>query len=425
MSVELASTKSSIANLSKTIIGAGMLAMPYAYRADGIILGSLIIVIAGITAGFGLYLQLRSARFLPEGQATFFGVCSISYPHLSSLFDFSVFLQCFGSAVSYLVIIGDLLPDLVNNDQFNRTAAILLSTIIIVPLCYLKNLDSLKYTSIVGLVAIAYLFLLVVLHFISGDTPSELRGPVRILKPLSLSSVFSTFSIIVFAFTGHQNMYSIINESKDKSTKNILKVIGSALGAATFLFVFIGLAGYFTFGDNVQGNVVLMFKDSIPNIVGRYAIILMVILSFPLMFHPCRLSAKNIFFWLSNLHKESKQEEDELTLLLATPLQDHAPVLVPFSNTSHVAFTTGLLLALYGLALSVSEFALVLSLVGATGSTSISFILPGLFGYKLLANDPTVNLYKSDLVVKYLSLALTVWGVFVMVLCIGATLLYT
>lgn len=431
----LASPISSIASLSKTIVGAGMLAIPYAFRADGILLGILIIILAGITSAFGLYVQLRTSKFLPEGHATFFGICSITYPNLSLVFDLSIFLQCFGCCISYLVIVGDLLPDLIAHEAFTRSWAIVSSAVIIAPLCYFKNLDSLKYTSILGLAAIAYLFVLVVAHYVVGDVPQELKGDVSVFKPLSLSSILSTFSIIIFAFTGHQNMYSIINESRDKSSKNILFVISTVMSGSVVLFLVIGLAGYMTFGSNVSGNVVLMYNSAIVNLIGRYAIILMVILSLPLMFHPCRLSANNFIYFtkITYLHKKPNTAVSEETPLLnddtnprANDINDAAltqkPVIVPFSHTTFVVLTTVLLLAAYILALSVTSFALVLSLVGATGSTAISFILPGLFGYKLLGNDPASSTYKEDRLVKQLSLLLTVWGVFVMVLCVSATL---
>ncbi|GMM32976.1 Avt7 protein [Saccharomycopsis crataegensis] len=427
----LASTISSIANLTKTIVGAGMLAIPYAFRADSIIFGILIILLAGVASGFGLYLQFRSSKFLPPGHATFFSVCSITYPKLSAIFDLAIFLQCYGCCVSYLVIVGDLLPDLIKHDSFQRSQAILSSAIIIFPLLYLKSLNSLKYTSMLGLAAIAYLFLLVVAHFVVGDVSSELKGEIRIIEPLGLVPMLSTFSIIVFAYTGHQNMYSVINESKDKSTKNILVIIVSCVAISTTLFIIIGLAGYLTFGSNVSGNVILMYDNKLPNIIGRYATIFMVIFSLPLMFHPCRLSANNIVYYIqTNYCSQTEMKtitEDEETPLLQTDEpspSEMQPVIVPFSNKTFIVLTTSLGLLAYVLALSISEFALVLSLVGATGSTTISFILPGLFGYKLLANDHTDINYKQDRIFKLFSVGLTYWGFLVMFVCVGATLFF-
>ena len=74
-----------------------------------------------------------------------------------------------------------------------------------IPLSFLRRLDSLKYTSVVALVSIGYLVILVVAHFIKGDTGEE-RGPIRIIQPEGVVAVLSSFPVIVFAYTCHQNV---------------------------------------------------------------------------------------------------------------------------------------------------------------------------------------------------------------------------
>lgn len=56
------------------------------------------------------------------------------------------------------------------------------------------------------------------------------------------------------------------------------------------------------------------------------------------------------------------------------------------SDTRFALLTTVILTLAYITALSVSSLARMLAFVGSTGSTSISFILPGLFYYKI--SDP-------------------------------------
>lgn len=79
----------------------------------GIVLGSLVIVWSGITAGFGLYLQTRCAQYIERGSASFFALSQITYPNAAIIFDAAIAIKCFGVAVSYLIIIGDLMPGVV------------------------------------------------------------------------------------------------------------------------------------------------------------------------------------------------------------------------------------------------------------------------------------------------------------------------
>ena len=87
--------------------------MPLALSRMGILLGTFIILWSGLTAGFGLYLQTRCAKYLDRGSASFFALSQITYPNAAVIFDFAIAIKCFGVGVSYLIIIGDLMPGVV------------------------------------------------------------------------------------------------------------------------------------------------------------------------------------------------------------------------------------------------------------------------------------------------------------------------
>lgn len=108
-----ASWLSSVINLLNTIVGAGVLAMPHAMANMGITLGVFVICWAGLTSGFGLYLQTRCARYLDRGRSSFFALSQITYPNAAVVFDAAIAIKCFGVGVSYLIIIGDLMPGVV------------------------------------------------------------------------------------------------------------------------------------------------------------------------------------------------------------------------------------------------------------------------------------------------------------------------
>lgn len=100
-------------SLLSSVVGAGVLAMPLAMAHMGIILGVCVILWSGITSGFGLYLQSRCAQYLDRGTASFFALSQITYPNAAVIFDAAIAIKCFGVGVSYLIIIGDLMPGVV------------------------------------------------------------------------------------------------------------------------------------------------------------------------------------------------------------------------------------------------------------------------------------------------------------------------
>ena len=85
----------------------------------GITLGILVIIWAGVTAGFGLYLQTKCARYLDRGSSSFFALSQITYPNAAVVFDAAIAIKCFGVGVSYLIIIGDLMPGVVRGFDEN------------------------------------------------------------------------------------------------------------------------------------------------------------------------------------------------------------------------------------------------------------------------------------------------------------------
>ncbi len=87
--------------------------MPLALSRMGILVGVLVIMWSAVAAGFGLYLQARCARYLERGSSSYFALSHITYPNAAIVFDTAIAIKCFGVAVSYLIIIGDLMPGVV------------------------------------------------------------------------------------------------------------------------------------------------------------------------------------------------------------------------------------------------------------------------------------------------------------------------
>ncbi|KAK6072304.1 transmembrane amino acid transporter [Seiridium cupressi] len=388
---------SSIINLLNTIVGAGTLAMPAALSHFGIIPGVIVIVWSGFTSAFGLYLQSRCARYLDRGSASFFALSQLTYPNAAVIFDAAIAIKCFGVGVSYMIIIGDLMPGvmlgLTSRAQelpflLDRNFWITAFMLAIIPLCFLKRLDSLKYTSLIALVSIGYLIILVVYHFAADVIPD--RAPVRIITWDGPISALSNLPVVVFAYTCHQNMFSILNEIKDNSPKSVLGVIGSSIGSAASIYVLVAITGYLTFGDAIKGNIVSMYPPSIASTIAKAAIVVLVLFSIPLQVHPCRASIDAVLKWRPNAtlrQSQSRSHSPGSRALLPTAQgrSDHGST-APMSDLRFAILSTVILVLSYIVALTVVSLERVLAYVGSTGSTSISFILPGLFYYKI--SDP-------------------------------------
>ncbi|KAI9845751.1 MAG: hypothetical protein M1837_004584 [Sclerophora amabilis] len=456
-----ASWLSSNINLLNTIIGAGVLAMPSALSHMGMVLGILVIIWAGVTSAFGLYLQTRCARYLERGSASFFSLSQITYPNAAVIFDGAIAIKCFGVGVSYLIIIGDLMPGVIrafSEDAggfgflLDRQFWITVFMLLVIPLSFLRRLDSLKYTSVIALISIGYLVVLVLYHFIKGDTLDQ-RGDVRVIKWGGPLATLSSFPVIVFAYTCHQNMFSVLNEIKNNSHKSTTSVVGTSIGSAGIIYILVAIAGYLSFGDNVGGNVVRMYGPSTASTIAKAAIVILFVFSYPLQVHPCRASVDAILKWRPNLRKSPTDTSESSPSRLVSLLPPHRAMnqarADAMSDTRFAAISTVIIILSYLVAMTVSSLESVLAYVGSTGSTSISFILPGLFYYKisdpdsahqqkLLKEDDDEDESSSDdeaddgllgrdrvrsgswrkTLLRRLSLALAIYGLIVMIVCL-------
>ncbi|CAI4064564.1 hypothetical protein SKDZ_09G0820 [Saccharomyces kudriavzevii ZP591] len=478
------SALSSTANLVKTIVGAGTLAIPYSFKSDGVLVGILLTLLAAVTSGLGLFVLSKCSKTLINPRnSSFFTLCMLTYPTLAPIFDLAMIVQCFGVGLSYLVLIGDLFPGLFGGE---RNYWVIASTAIIIPLCLVKKLDQLKYSSILGLFALAYISILVFSHFVfelgKGELTEVLKNDVSWWKIHDFKGLLSTFSIIIFAYTGSMNLFPMINELKDNSMGNITLVINNSISLSTALFLIVGLSGYLTFGNSTLGNLILNYDpNSVWIIIGKFCLGSMLILSFPLLFQPLRVAVNNVIIWIEITFGNADPEEDPqvseytrasdlrpISMTVDDPTQsnnaleaasydaqdrllpngtfgngsiesqdssnnERGTMAVPTDNEHHAPFvrsrfyliTALLLISMYTLALSVESFALVLSLVGATGSTSISFTIPGLLGYKLIGSDSLAvgkMIPPRDRFYKRCSLFLIFYGLSVMFLSLYITL---
>jgi len=421
-----ASMISSVSNLANTIIGSGMLTFPLAMASAGILPGIITCVFSGSVAAFGLYLLSLCAARAPHRRSSFFAVSQMTFPRAAVFFDAAIAGKCFGVSISYLIIIKGLMPNVVTalyHDLSSTTPPawtlsgriwISLFMIILVPLCFLRHLDSLRHTSYIALFSVFYLVLIVITVYFSPLEGMPERGEVHLID--FTPNFVSTFPVQVFAFTCAQNLFPIFNELKDNNQKRMNRVITGAIGSATLTYEVIGILGYLTFGSTVGANIIAMYPStSLFIAIGQLAIVILVLFSYPLQVHPCRNSLDKVFHAadvVKPLTAAVDDDGDDIDDDSVAEFDDHAAgEMTPFKHTllTAVVISSGFMIAFY-----VNDLQLVLSFVGSTGSTTISFILPGLLYWQLTRADRNRNNALS-----LGALALAAYGACIFVFCLA------
>ena len=242
-------------------------------------------------------------------------------------------------------------------------------------------------------------------------------------------------------------MFSILNEIGNNSHFRTTSVVFASIGTAAFLYILVAITGYLSFGNAVGGNIVAQYAPSVASTIGKAAIVVLVMFSYPFQVHPCRASVDAVLMWRPSRRTDSPNGSPSRPSVIK-PRND------VMSETRFAAITTAIIVLSYVVAMTVSSLEKVLAYVGSTGSTSISFILPGLFYYKISSPESPHHqkLMKEDDdeneesngdedegllggrgfksrpwrrgLLRRLSLALAVYGIVVMVTCLVTNTLF-
>jgi amino acid permease len=399
-----ASLTASMINLTNTIVGAGVLGLPYAYSKAGILLGTFFLLFFGAAAGLGLHLLHVSARKVHPRQGSFYTVAHASIPKFAFLIDVAVAIKCFGVATSYLLVIGDLLPSALSGLACSSSACswvterenwIGIFLVFIVPLCYLKTVDSLKFTSALCLVFVIYLTVTVILHeYLPKLDPCDSFPGVKCPGSKTLAQfdldTLKTISIFIFAYTCHQNIFAISNELQVNTEARVDVVVTWAVSNAAVVYLLVASYGYLALGSLVSSNVLTDYPSSTLVLVAKLAVAWLVAFSYPLQLHPCRRSL--------------------LQLIFGNP-----DVLLPAHKWRWLGSTTAILVASVGLGLVLKDLGLVLAVVGASASTMMCYILPGLV---------YMQLYPQWHPRRVFACALMIAGLVIMPVCLASIIFF-
>lgn len=361
-------------NLCNTILGAGVLGLPYAFAQCGVTLGLALFVLSGLLSGTGLHLLSACARAVPDG--SFDVMADLTVPALKVLTGLAVALKCFGVGTSYLIVIGDVMPDacralLCPADQLDcpleapwvwmteRPVWILFFAVGFVSwlVCF-KRLDALRVTSGISLITMLYICGIVVAYaYLPGLDPcvgrgENCRGEVTYGLPAFNLSILKVVPIFIFGYTCHQNTFTLVNELRNPTQGRCDAFIAAAVFTCCAFYVVVAYSGYHTYGSNVSRDIMAAYPVTRFLAVGRIGLAFNMAFSYPLQCHPCRNTISS--------------------LVWGTPAAE-----LP----SHLFYgiTFAILTISVSISLAVHDLGLVLALVGATGSTTISYILPGLF----------------------------------------------
>ena len=380
------STMETIVSLVKAIVGGGVLAIPAAVTTLGDspqqvlpTAVALILVMGTINAYYfsimGKVCDWTNATTFSQAWERTMG------NETSSLFASIICVKTALSCVAYSMIIAESFQSIAISAGFLDTtpteALLAVTGVALLPLCCMKDLSSLAPFSLAGILGFAYTGGAMSLRALDGsyhlapiDTIEsgkflvDLQDPYKPsfghdgpeLHGLVLACTLAT------AFVSHYNAPRFHNELETKEEFDTVTYTSFGISAA--LMAVIAVAGFTTFGIASAPVILNNYSPYDPLVAaGRTAIAASLVTTFPFPFFGLR---------------------DSIWDAMNVPIEQRNTT---EGNINNILVTIGLLTMITGIALSVNDLSLLMSLGGGTIATAVYSVFPTVMFHKAVENQ--------------------------------------
>ncbi|XP_043917952.1 sodium-coupled neutral amino acid transporter 1 [Protopterus annectens] len=377
------SFKMSVFNLSNAIMGSGILGLAYAVANTGIILFVFLLASVTILSVYSIHLLLKCSKETGSMVYEKLGELAFGTPGKLAVFG-STFLQNFGAILSYLFIVKMELPLIIKYligqpETYTawyvdgRLFVVTITVVIILPLCLLRTLGYLGYTSGFSLACMTFFLIAVVYKKFTTHCPTLAMNTTSHNEEFNDSSNYTcepqyfiinsktayALPTIAFAFVCHPSVLPIYSELKERSQQKMQKVSNVSFLAMFTMYLLTALFGYLTFYDGVHSELLYTYHDRNDTLmlIVRLAVVTAVVLTVPVLFFTIRSS----LFELTKYRK--------------------------FNWLSYIIVTILLLILLDLLVVFIPSIKDIFGIIGATSSNMLIFILPSSLFLKLVTRE--------------------------------------
>lgn len=399
-------------NLTNSIVGAGIIGLGGAIATSGGLVSIVCIVFfAGLAKiSFDMVISLSSKDDGANGSYEQLGKATYGQVGLAVIV-ISKFVYSFGCMVAYLVIIKENFPSatmhLVCGSESGSAGSdssvarlldkpdlvtFLLSAVIMLPLCLLRDMTPLeKFSAVKILAVLAIVVIVACLYLANPNETIRLDGGSVYqnwfeIRPGLLQSV-GTF---VFTFVAQHTINLTYNSLRD-DVRNMTswRVVSSisltistvlSLGASVFL--------YMTFWEKTTSDMFSLYPPLASIDVAKLLLCVMMMFTYPLPLFSCR----ELIVVSIPTHKGAEVEHLAVEGTISPSTVENgrkAWWLLPNNDTQmilpfHVLITMTLWFVTTELAIRASSLGDVLNLVGCIAGTMIGYVLPALFYFKMV-----------------------------------------
>ncbi|XP_075923147.1 sodium-coupled neutral amino acid symporter 2-like isoform X2 [Petromyzon marinus] len=373
-------------------MGSGILGLSYAMANTGIILFVVLLFAVTVMSCYSVHLLLETSH--AAGTKSYEQLGFLAYKHVGKIATAAaIMVQNIGAMSSYLYIVKYEMPEVLKSllnapveehstiVQYllkGNVLVVIVGFLVILPLCSLRNIGLLGYTSGFSLACMVFFLIVIVIkkfqiscwvvttanqtevYTFTYDTHvnETLGGTCPISLGLFNFKTAYAIPILMFAFVAHPEILPIYKELKEPTQKKMQQVSNISMFAMLGMYLLTAIFGYLTFYGGVEAELLHTFVKlggfSIVILLVRLAVLIAVILTVPVMLFPMRNSVEELFF-----HTKT------------------------FSWLRHIIIAVSFLVVDILLVIFVPSIREIFGFIGSSAGTLLIFVLPSLFYLKL------------------------------------------
>ncbi|KAL5739811.1 hypothetical protein ACOSQ2_028991 [Xanthoceras sorbifolium] len=399
-----ASAAQTLGNIIVSIVGTGILGLPFAFRVAGWFAGSLGVIIAGISTYYCMLLlvQCRDKLASEEESAQTKTYGDLGYKCMGKaggfLTEFLILTSQCGGSVAYLVFIGqNLLSIFKTHNSLTFSSYIFLVIPIQIVLSWINSLSSLSPFSIFADICNVLAMALVVKEDVEKILGGEFSFGDRKAISSNIGGLPFAGGMAVFCFEGFGMTLAL--EASMRKRGSFSKLLAQAFTVITLVYLMFGFFGYMAYGDQTMDIVTLNLPHNCWSIAVKIGLCLGLVFTFPIMVHP--------------IHEivEGKLKKTPWFQKLPSNAYDHSSATRLGMIVIYISRAV-LLVVLAILASCVPGFGVFASLVGSTVCALISFVLPASFHLKLLGSSLNFWQKALDFCILFCGLMFAAYGTY-------------
>ncbi|KAI0244037.1 hypothetical protein L0F63_003201, partial [Massospora cicadina] len=284
-----------------------IIGLPLSLKEAGIGMGLILLATLTWVADWTINLLVHNAKL--SGTHNYQDLARFCFGRAGlNIISVAQFVFAFGGMCAYTVIIGDtipsvllwLIPGLDDRPYLrmlgNRHFMILsLTSLVSFPLSMLRDISKLAKASFFALVAMLVILVAVIVE--GPSVPEELRGDPQLNWPLWNPELFQGAAVIAFALVCHHNSFVIFADLEKPTLDRFAMVTHLSTGVSMFFCAIMAIAGYITFTDRTQGNILNNFPPDAALInLARFCFGLNMFSTFPLEHYVAREVVEKYFY---------------------------------------------------------------------------------------------------------------------------------